>query len=204
MCTLSVGNPSPLSDVEKGVRHKGLVVWLTGLPGSGKSTVAQIVSVNLRRQGHKCIVLDGDVLRHGLCADLGYSVDDRNENVRRVGEVAKLFCLEGTVVIVALISPIREARDRMRNLFAEGSFFEIYCKCPIEVCQARDPKGLYAQAAMGTIKEFTGVSAQYEAPLKPELVLETAIQSSMESANLIEQLVQRVCEGVFAGVKVDE
>ncbi len=157
------------------------MVWLTGLPGSGKSTIARTVEEKLHQSGFQTAVLDGDNIRHGLCADLGFSAADRNENVRRTGEVAKLFLEQGTVVLVALVSPIRSAREQVRQLIPEGDFIEIYCSCPLTVCRERDPKGMYAKAANGTIADFTGVSSPYEAPLAPALTIETSNESAEDS-----------------------
>ena len=161
--------------------HRGAVVWLTGLPGSGKSSIAFAARDNLRADGFRAVVLDGDELRRGLCADLGFSVADRNENVRRVGEVARLFMQQGTVVLVALVSPVRSARDQLKQTFDAGDFIEVYCDCPLEVCRQRDPKGMYARAAQGLIPEFTGVCAPYEAPQAPALTLHTAREPLDES-----------------------
>lgn len=170
--------------------HKAAVVWLTGLPGSGKSTVAHAAEARLHASGFQTVVLDGDNLRHGLCADLGFSDADRRENMRRVGEVAKLFLMQGTVALVALVSPMRGAREAVRALLPEGDFIEVYCNSPLAVCQARDPKGMYARARQGLIAEFTGVSAPYEAPLEPALVLATGLES-VESS--VDQLVSFLC-----------
>jgi adenylylsulfate kinase len=178
-----VQHPSTIDRAERELRnrHKGAVVWLTGLPGSGKSTIAHAVGANLHRTGFQTIVLDGDNVRHGLCADLGFSTEDRNENIRRVGEVAKLFMEIGTVVFVALVSPIRSARENVRQLLSDGDFIEIYCDCSADICGGRDPKGLYAKARNGLIPDFTGISSPYEAPLAPALRLDTANQNVKES-----------------------
>lgn len=161
----------------------GAVVWLTGLPGSGKSTIAHAVEENLHYLGFQTTVLDGDNIRHGLCADLGFSVCDRNENVRRTGEVAKILLDLGIVVIVALVSPIREARDKVRQSIPAGDFIEVYCSCPLPVCKGRDPKGMYAKAESGMIAEFTGITSPYEAPLDSALVLDTSNENVGESVN---------------------
>lgn len=174
---------------EKKNGHRGAVVWLTGLPGAGKSTIAHAVEESLHHSGFQTAVLDGDNIRHGLCADLGFSVADRNENVRRTGEVAKLFLEQGIVVLVALVSPIREARDKIHKLLPVGDFIEVYCSCPLPVCKERDPKGMYAKAESGTIPEFTGVSSPYEAPLDPALVLDTGNESIEASADRLTQLL---------------
>jgi adenylylsulfate kinase len=155
-------------------QHRGLVVWLTGLPGSGKSTLARAVEEKLHHGGFSTTLLDGDNLRHGLCSDLGFSIADRNENVRRTGEVAKLFLEVGVVAIVALVSPMRAARDALRASLAEDDFLEVYCQCSLDVCKRRDPKGHYAKADSGALSNFTGVSSIYEAPMNPSLTLDTA------------------------------
>ena len=175
--------------------HRGAVVWLTGLPGSGKSTLARGVEELLHHGGFQTALLDGDNLRHGLCADLGFSLADRNENVRRVGEVAKLLLDLGMVVFVALVSPVREAREQVRQGLAPGDFLEIHCDCPLSVCRERDPKGMYAKAERGAIAEFTGVSSPYEAPLEASLVLATGVEGIEESLSrlsgyLLERLGQ--------------
>ena len=162
-------------------RHRGLVVWLTGLPGSGKSTLARAAEEKLHLAGFRTTLLDGDNLRHGLCSDLGFSIDDRNENVRRTGEVAKLFLETGTVVLVALVSPIREARDAVKQSMPEGDFLEVYCACALDVCKTRDPKGHYARAESGTLTSFTGVSSTYESPITPALTLHTDTERNDES-----------------------
>ena len=164
--------------------HHGAVVWLTGLSGSGKSTVATELENELFHHGINTYVLDGDNVRHGLCGDLGFSPKDRSENIRRVGEVAHILCDAGLVVITTFISPYREDRDRVRKI-VEGNFVEVFVKCPIEVCEQRDPKGLYKKAKAGEIKDFTGLSAPYEEPTKPELILDTSKQSVAESVTQI-------------------
>jgi adenylyl-sulfate kinase len=153
--------------------HPGCVVWLTGLSGSGKSTVATELERHLFNLGRHAYVLDGDNVRHGLCSDLGFSPQDRRENIRRLGEVARLFADAGLICITAFISPYRSDRDLARGMAVKGRFLEVYLDAPLEVCERRDPKGLYAKARAGEIKEFTGVSAPYEPPLKPELRLRT-------------------------------
>ncbi len=151
--------------------HGSCVLWFTGLSGSGKSTIANAVSRELYRQGINEFVLDGDNIRHGLNKDLGFSSHDRMENIRRIGEVAKLFVDSGKVVTTAFISPFRSDRDQVRALFEEGEFIEVYINCPIEVCEQRDPKQLYAKARRGEIKDFTGIDSPYETPELPEIVL---------------------------------
>ena len=153
--------------------HPGCVVWLTGLSGSGKSTLAIELERELFNLGRHACVLDGDNLRHGLCSDLGFSHDDRKENIRRAGAVARLFADAGLICITAFISPYRSDRELARKFAPPGRFLEVYLNAPLEVCEQRDPKGLYAKARRGEIKEFTGISAPYEVPLKPELELRT-------------------------------
>jgi bifunctional enzyme CysN/CysC len=153
--------------------HAGRIVWLTGLSGSGKSTIATELERELFLQDCQAYVLDGDNMRHGLCSDLAFTPRDRKENIRRVGEVAKLFADAGQIVITAFISPYKEDRDFVRNLVAPGRFIEVYVNAPLEVCERRDPKGLYAKARANEIKEFTGVSAPYETPENPEIELRT-------------------------------
>ena len=156
--------------------HGAATVWFTGLSGSGKSTVALEAERHLTKAGVMAYVLDGDNIRQGLNSNLGFSPEDRTENIRRIGEVAKLFNDAGVVVLTAFISPYREDRDRVRDILPEGEFIETLVDCPLEVCEERDVKGLYKKARAGEIPEFTGISAPYEAPLQPELVLKTAEQ----------------------------
>lgn len=163
------------ADRETRTGHKGGVIWLTGLSGSGKSTLANALELALHRRGWSSYTLDGDNLRHGLNADLGFSPEDRTENIRRVGEVAALFAQSGMIAISAFISPYREDRDRARAAAGEG-FHEIHVNTPLEVCEQRDPKGLYQKARDGVIKEFTGISAPYEPPEKPELVVDAGAE----------------------------
>ena len=177
------------------VAHKSLVVWFTGLSGSGKSTIAHSVEEKLFQLGAKTYVLDGDNVRHGLNADLGFSDTDRNENIRRIGEMVKLFVDAGIITLTAFISPFCSEREQVRALFAEGDFIEVYCRCSIETCEQRDVKGLYKRAREGLIKNFTGISSPYEKPSKPDLILDTDTQTLDESANsVISLLIQR---GVF-------
>ena len=152
--------------------HRGLVLWFTGLPSSGKSTVANEVDAKLNERGVRTYVLDGDNIRHGLNKNLGFSAEDRKENIRRISEVAKLFADAGVIAITAFISPYRADRDAARALLPQGEFVEIHVDCPVEVCEKRDPKGLYQKARKGEIKGFTGVDDPYEAPLKAELVID--------------------------------
>ena len=172
-------------DREKLLKQKGVVIWLTGLPASGKSTIARELEWRLYNMGKLAYVLDGDNIRHGLNSDLGFSPEDRKENIRRIGEVAKLFADAGIITITSFISPYREDRERARKLLKEGEFIEVYLKCPLEVLIERDPKGLYKKALAGEIKEFTGISAPYEEPLNPEIVLETDKETVEESTEKI-------------------
>jgi adenylylsulfate kinase len=172
--------------------HGSCVVWFTGLPSSGKSTIASEVEHQLHKKGIRTYLLDGDNVRHGLNSNLGFSPHDREENIRRIGEVAKLFVDAGMITFVAFISPYRKDRERARHILEDGEFIEIYVKCPIEVCEQRDPKGQYQKAKKGEIKEFTGVSAPYEEPLDPEIILETDNLAVEESAKkIIDYLEER-------------
>jgi len=153
--------------------HKGAVLWFTGLSGSGKSTVANVVDHLLHQTGKHSFVLDGDNIRMGLNKNLGFSPEDRTENIRRIGEVAKLFASAGTIVTTAFISPYRADRDQVREILEAGEFIEIYVKASLETCESRDPKGLYKKARAGEIKGFTGIDAPYEEPEKAELVLDS-------------------------------
>ncbi|MCK4763010.1 MAG: adenylyl-sulfate kinase [Candidatus Aminicenantes bacterium] len=160
-------------DREKLLNQKGVVLWFTGLSACGKSTVANEVAFQLHKQGKLTYVLDGDNIRHGLNKNLGFSPGDRGENIRRISEVANLFADSGVVATTAFISPYRKDRDFCRSLVGDGKFVEIFVKASIDTCEARDPKGLYKKAKSGEIKEFTGISAPYEEPLKPEIVLDS-------------------------------
>jgi adenylylsulfate kinase len=177
--------------------HKGVTLGFTGLSASGKSTIARRVERMLSDRGVFCYVLDGDNVRMGLNKNLGFSPADRTENIRRIGEVAKLFTDAGAVTMTAFISPYRADRDQVRAIMPAGEFCEVYVDASVELCEQRDPKGLYKKARAGEIKEFTGVSAPYEAPEKPELVLPTATHDVDGCAKLVvEYLVQR---GMVAG-----
>ena len=161
--------------------HRSAILWFTGLSGAGKSTLANAVNAALFEKGLSCYVLDGDNIRHGLCKDLGFSDADREENIRRIGEVAKLFLDAGVVVLTAFVSPFKADRARARALVESGDFVEIHCAADLEVCESRDTKGLYAKARAGEIKEFTGISSPYEAPESPELQVDTGRQSLDDS-----------------------
>lgn len=169
------------SSREELLGQKGVTLWLTGLSGSGKSTIAVAAEAALREQGALTYILDGDNIRQGLNSNLGFSPEDRTENIRRIGEVAKLFTDAGIIVLTAFISPYREDRDQVRDIMAEGDFLEVYVSADVETCEKRDVKGLYAKARAGEIPNFTGISAPYEAPEKPELVVDSAAQSVEES-----------------------
>ena len=165
--------------------HRGCTVWLTGLSGSGKSTVANLLEKALWERGVRGFVLDGDNIRHGLNKDLGFSPKDRTENIRRIGEVAALFTDAGVVNVTAFISPYRADREIARKAMPEGCFIEVYMKCDLDECEKRDPKGLYKKARAGEIPEFTGISAPYEAPENPELMVETTGQTPEQSLAVI-------------------
>lgn len=158
---------------EKQNGHKSVILWFTGLSGAGKSTLAHAVEKELHALGCRTFVFDGDNVRHGLCADLGFSQNDRVENIRRIGEMAKLFTEAGVIALTAFISPFHADRARVRNLVPDGDFLEIYCHCPLAICEQRDVKGLYAKARKGLINDFTGISSPYEPPDHPELSLDT-------------------------------
>ena len=163
--------------------HRAAVVWFTGLSGAGKSTLAHALEEELHRRGSRTFVFDGDNVRHGLCAGLGFSVEDRSENIRRIGEMAKLFVEAGVVALTAFISPLREDRERIRKLIGDEDFIEVYVKCPLAVCESRDVKGMYKKARAGLIQEFAGISAPYEEPQHSELVIDTsqeALETSVE------------------------
>lgn len=177
--------------------HKSRVIWFTGLSGSGKSTLAHMAEDALHRMGCRTYVLDGDNVRHGLCSDLGFSLRDREENIRRIGEVSKLFIDAGVLVLTAFISPFRADRERVRQLVGAENFFEVYCRCPVEVCEQRDVKGLYQKARQGLISDFTGISSPYEEPEAPDLVIDTATTTAEDALRqIIELQIQR---GVVQG-----
>jgi adenylylsulfate kinase len=166
-------------------RNKGVILWYTGLSGSGKSSIANEVEKKIFEGGHHTYVLDGDNIRFGLNSNLGFSPEDRTENIRRIGEVAKLFVDAGIVVSTAFISPYRDDRDRVRSIVEEGDMVEIFVECAIEICEQRDAKGLYKKARAGEIKEFTGISAPYEEPKNPELVIDSGKHSVEECARMV-------------------
>ncbi len=175
---------------QESLGQQGAVLWFTGLSASGKSTVAREVELALVENGINAYVLDGDNIRQGLNSNLGFSPEDRKENIRRIGEVAKLFCEGNVITLTAFISPYKADRDLARKLVPAGQFFEIYCAASVEDCEKRDPKGLYKKARAGLIPEFTGVSAPYEAPDQPELALETGKETLEESTKRVLNLLQ--------------
>ncbi|MEM6995128.1 MAG: adenylyl-sulfate kinase [Myxococcota bacterium] len=170
--------------------HGGALVWLTGLSGSGKSTVANVVDHTLYAAGRHSVILDGDVVRTGLCSDLGFSPEDRVENIRRIGEVGRLFAQTGAIALVAVIAPYAASRDAARKAMRPGRFIEVHVDAPLSVCEARDPKGLYKKARAGIIKNFTGVDAPYEAPTEPELRLDTSALSPDDAADQVVALLK--------------
>jgi len=178
------------------LKQKGVVLWFTGLSGSGKSTIANEVAYSLHSKGHLCYLLDGDNVRHGLNKDLGFSPEDREENIRRISEVAHLFADAGFITLTAFISPYRKDRDFCRHLLGEGRFFEMYCKASLHTCEERDTKGLYKKARAGQIKEFTGISAPYEEPLHPELILDTDTETIEESTQNVVNMLKDL--GIFS------
>jgi len=183
---------------EAALGQRGVTIWFTGLSASGKSTIAISVDQILTSRGKHCYVLDGDNIRHGLNRDLGFSPEDRNENIRRIGEVAKLFTQAGIINLTAFISPYIVDRDRNREIQEPRDFIEVYVECPLEVCEQRDPRGLYAKARAGLVPEFTGISAPYEAPLNAEIVLHTGSESVDESAGRVIEYLEK--NGYLAGV----
>lgn len=176
---------------EKCNGHKGAVVWFTGLSGSGKSTLAHAVEDYLHRGGCRTFVLDGDNVRHGLCADLGFTDVERTENIRRVGEVSKLFVEAGNIVLTAFISPFENDRNSVKEILSPSDFIEIYCSCSLAVCEKRDVKGLYKKARAGEINNFTGISSLYESPKNPALCIETDIITLDESVKMVIEILKR-------------
>jgi adenylylsulfate kinase len=177
-------------DRETAHGHKGAVIWFTGLSASGKSTIAHMVEKQLHERGCSTYVLDGDNVRHGLCADLTFCPKDRAENIRRIGEMVKLFVDAGIIVLTAFISPYRQDRQQVRSLLSDGQFLEIHVDCPPEVCATRDQKGIYQKAKAGIIKEFTGISAPYEPPENPELVIQSHKEDAKEAAKKVIALIK--------------
>jgi adenylylsulfate kinase len=170
--------------------HKGVAIWFTGLSGSGKSTLAHTLEEALHGIGCRTYVFDGDNVRHGLCADLGFSAEDRSENIRRIGEMVRLFVDAGVIALTAFISPFRKDRQGVRQRVASEDFIEVYCRCPLEICEQRDVKGLYKRARAGEIPEFTGISSPYEEPQDAELILDTSAASLTDCVEQILQLLR--------------
>ncbi|MBT7958315.1 MAG: adenylyl-sulfate kinase, partial [Akkermansiaceae bacterium] len=186
---LSVDRPAR----EKLAGHQGRVAWLTGLSGSGKSTIASAAEKILHEQGYRTYILDGDNVRHGLSKDLGFTVADRVENIRRIAEVAKLMMDAGIIVLTAFISPFRAERDMAKSLFEEGDFFEVFVDTPLAVAEKRDPKGLYKKARSGQLPNFTGIDSDYEVPVSADLIIQTEGHTVDDSAkNLIEMVTKNV------------
>ena len=178
--------------------HKSVIVWFTGLSGAGKSTIAHALEERLYQLGCRTFVFDGDNVRHGLCADLNFSEQDRKENIRRIGEMAKLFIEAGVIALTAFISPYRADRQKIRDSVRAGDLIEVYCRCPLEVCEQRDVKGFYHLAKEGKIKNFTGISSPYEEPLQPDLTLDTSAASIEESVEQVFSLLQE--RGIFPAI----
>ena len=178
-------------DREKLHKHQSVVLWFTGLSGSGKSTLAHAIEERLYNNGISTYVLDGDNIRHGLCSDLSFTDSDRVENIRRISELAKLLTDAGIITLTAFISPFKVDRDEARKRMPHGDFLEIYCQCPIEICEQRDVKGLYKKARAGEIPFFTGIDSPYEAPVGPELVINTNDVSLEDSVQEVLNLLMR-------------
>ena len=177
---------------ETKLKQKGVLLWLTGLPSSGKSTIAYTVEHALANRGHLAYVLDGDNIRFGLNGNLGFSAEDRTENIRRIGEVGKLFVDGGFLTLASFVSPYSEDRDAVRELMGEGDFVEIFIDTAVEICEERDPKGLYKKARTGEIPNFTGFSDPYEVPEKPEMIIKTANWTAEEAAVLIIEMLEKL------------
>jgi len=176
---------------EKLLNQKGALIWFTGLSASGKSTIAYTLEHALVQRGHMAYVLDGDNIRHGLNKNLGFSAEDRKENIRRIAEVGKLFVDAGILTMTSFISPYRADRDAARATIGAGDFFEIFCDTPIAVCEQRDPKGLYKKARAGELKGFTGIDDPYEAPTKPEMVLDASKVSPQDASVALIELLEK-------------
>ena len=177
---------------ETKLKQKGVLLWLTGLPSSGKSTIAYTVEHALANREHLAYVLDGDNIRFGLNGNLGFSAEDRTENIRRIGEVGKLFVDGGFLTLASFVSPYREDRDAVRELMGEGDFVEIFIDTAVEICEERDPKGLYKKARTGEIPNFTGFSDPYEVPEKPEMIIKTADWTAEEAAVQIIKMLEKL------------
>jgi adenylylsulfate kinase len=179
--------------------HRAAVLWMTGLSGSGKSTLSQHLERALFARGCRVVVMDGDALRGGVCSDLGFSLPDRTENIRRAGEISRLFVETGMIVVTAFISPLRRDREVVRGLFAPGEFLEVHCDATLEICEQRDVKGLYQKARAGLIAEFTGISSPYEIPVNPEFRVKTA---EHEVSQCIDQILEGLeTRGIISVIK---
>ncbi|RDH85872.1 MAG: adenylyl-sulfate kinase [endosymbiont of Escarpia spicata] len=185
---------------EKLNQHKSVVLWFTGLSGSGKSTLAHALEEQLHQREGRTYVFDGDNVRHGLCGDLGFSAEDRKENIRRIGEMAKLFVEAGVIALTAFISPFSDDRKNVRKLFDDDDFIEVYCHCSIEECERRDVKGLYKRARAGEISDFTGISSPYEVPENPEISIDTE-NNTLEVC--VEQLLDILVERRILQQKIE-
>ncbi|MEO0145041.1 MAG: adenylyl-sulfate kinase [candidate division WOR-3 bacterium] len=170
--------------------HKSFAFWFTGLPSSGKSTIAHLVEKKLYKKGVRTYTFDGDNIRLGLCSDLGFSEKDREENLRRVAEVINLFLDAGIVVLAAFVSPLKKHRDKVKQIIGRENFAEIYCRCPVEICEMRDPKGMYKKARIGEIKEYTGISAPYEEPENPDLIIDTHLLTLDEAVEKVYKFIE--------------
>ena len=170
--------------------HKSFILWFTGLSGAGKSTLAHVIEEQLHQMGCRTFVFDGDNVRHGLCKDLGFSKEDREENIRRIGEMCNLFIDAGVIALTAFISPFKKDRHAIRQMVQDGDFIEVYCKCSLEICEKRDVKGIYAKARKGEIQEFTGISSPYEVPVNPEIIVDTGNTSLEECAKTVLDYLQ--------------
>ena len=171
--------------------HKGIVLWFTGLSGSGKSTLANALNESLHKRGLSTFILDGDNIRHGLCKDLGFSDEDREENIRRIGEVANLFMNAGIITITAFVSPFKNDREKVKNIIGAQDFIEVYCAASLNVCESRDTKGLYKKARKGEIKDFTGISSPYEPPSDPNIVVDTG---SLDIKNSVQKIIDHLIQ----------
>lgn len=171
--------------------HRAVNLWFTGLSGSGKSTLAHAVEERLHELNCRTFVFDGDNVRHGLCGDLTFSLDDRHENIRRIGEMVNLFLEAGVISLTAFISPMRSDRQRVRDIIGDDAFVEIYCRCPLEICEARDVKGMYKKARAGEIKNYTGISSPYEEPVQPDLILDSGSRPLEECVEAVIDLLRQ-------------
>lgn len=198
MSSLTINQKYSLSksDRQRLNGHNSFVVWLTGLSGSGKSTIANELEIKLNKEGFRTMVLDGDNIRKGLNNNLGFSDNDREENVRRIAEVCKLFVEAGVIVITAFISPFKKERDFARSLVDTGEFLEVFVDCPLSECEKRDVKGLYARARNGEIKDFTGIDSVYEKPSMPEVYVNTSIENTQECVQKIFNLAKKKAEDI--------